>query len=113
MGRGLSILRDPPSRGRPIDKNERSVSFVAIEKNYSNSPKGGLTMENKKREMTLREYLTRNADQIAEQAINRPEMEIWPDDWSRWLAGHRQDKCSSIFCDSGAKASALCPRGHH
>jgi len=36
----------------------------------------------KEREMTLREYLSKNQGERFEEELTRPRVEIWPDKWS-------------------------------
>jgi hypothetical protein len=64
-------------------------------------------------EMTLREYLAiREKERLDEEQI-RPRVEIWPDEWSEWIASHRKDKRDYYYCMNGAKASPLCAIGIH
>jgi hypothetical protein len=68
-------------------------------------------MEEEK-EMTLREYLSMTQDDRFEEELTRPRVEIWPDEWSEWIASHRQER-SNFSCYAGGHATAFCPIGYH
>ena len=70
-------------------------------------------MANEKKEMTLREYLSRTNDYRIQEEMTRPRIEIWPDAWAEWVTSHRKDKSSFYYCIAEGKASPLCPIGHH
>ena len=48
-----------------------------------------------------------------EEELARPKVEIWPDEWSEWVASHERSR-TSIMCHlSGMRASPYCALGHH
>lgn len=48
-----------------------------------------------------------------EEELTRPRVEIWPDDWSEWVASHDRSKMNLLCHLSGMRASPYCALGHH
>ena len=44
--------------------------------------KKGVAMGKKKKEMTLREYLSKTKDYRIQEEMTRPRIEIWPNPWA-------------------------------
>lgn len=70
-------------------------------------------MDQPKKEMTLRGYLSKTNDYRILEEITRPRVEIWPDAWAEWVMSHKKDKRNYFYCIAEGKASPLCPIGHH
>jgi hypothetical protein len=70
-------------------------------------------MNKSEKEMTLREYLSMTNEYRIQEEMTRPRVEIWPDAWAEWVMSHREDKSDYYYCIAEAKASPLCPIGHH
>jgi len=66
----------------------------------------------KKREMTLREYLSKTQANRFEEELTRPRVEIWPDEWSDWVSAHSEDQYN-FACFAEGRASPFCPQGYH
>ncbi len=48
-----------------------------------------------------------------EEEMFRPRVEIWPDEWSDWVASHETGR-KSLMCSLPAmKASPFCSLGYH
>ncbi len=43
----------------------------------------------------------------------RPKVEIWPDEWSDWVASHETGRRNLICSLSPMKASPFCSLGYH
>jgi len=70
-------------------------------------------MDKKKKEMTLREYLSKTNDYRIQEEMTRSRVEIWPDAWAEWVMSHKDDKRNYFYCIAEGKASPLCPIGYH
>jgi hypothetical protein len=70
-------------------------------------------MDKKKKEMTLREYLSQTNDYRMQEEMTRLRVEIWPDAWAEWVMSHKDDKRNYFYCIAEGKASPLCPIGYH
>lgn len=43
----------------------------------------------------------------------RPKVEIWPDEWSNWVASHETGRKNLICTLPAMKASPFCSLGYH
>ena len=48
-----------------------------------------------------------------EEEMFRPRVEIWPDEWSDWVAYHETGRTSVICSLPAMKASPFCSLGYH
>jgi hypothetical protein len=48
-----------------------------------------------------------------EEEMSRPRVEIWPDEWSAWVASHETCRRSLICSLPAMKASPFCSLGYH
>ena len=55
-------------------------------------------MDKKKKEMTLREYLSQTNHYRIQEEMTRPRVEIWPDAWAEWVMSHKEDKRNYFYC---------------
>ncbi len=57
--------------------------------------------------------LTDSNEERFEEELTRPRVEIWPDEWSEWVAAHERNR-KNIMCHlSGMRASPYCAIGYH
>ncbi len=47
------------------------------------------------------------------EETSRPRVEIWPDEWSDWVASHETDRRNLICTLPAMKASPFCSVGYH
>ena len=52
-------------------------------------------------------------DARTEEETFRPKVEIWPDEWSDWVASHETGRRSLICSLLAMKASPFCSLGYH
>jgi hypothetical protein len=53
-----------------------------------------------------------NGERTREEML-RPRVEIWPDEWSDWVASHETGRRSLICNLPAMKASPFCSLGYH
>jgi hypothetical protein len=47
------------------------------------------------------------------EETSRPKVEIWPDEWSNWVASHETGRKNLICSLPAMKASPFCSLGYH
>jgi hypothetical protein len=52
-------------------------------------------------------------DARIEEEMVRPRVEVWPDDWSEWVASHDTLNRNPICSLQAMKASPFCSLGYH
>ncbi len=52
-------------------------------------------------------------DARIEEEMVRPRVEVWPDDWSEWVASHDTRNRNLICSLPAMKASPFCSLGYH
>ncbi len=57
--------------------------------------------------------LTDTNDVRREEETFRPNVEIWPDEWSDWVASHEIGRRSLVCSLPAMKASPFCSLGYH